>query len=90
MAVGERVYRLAASVGGVRPEATGSERAEPSPDPGGPGGQLGSWHTQDQHTVPEGPAHAGLRQGMEGAHRVQGIPGNGMQIYSGCVKVSNI
>lgn len=75
VAVGERVHRLAARVGRVRSQAAGGERAEPAADARGPRGQLGSRHPAHQHAVPEGPAHARVRQGLARAHRIQAVPG---------------
>ena len=40
----------------------------------GSGGQLGQGHPPHQHAVPEGPPHAGLRQGLARAHRLQAVP----------------
>ena len=45
--------------------------AEPAADAGGPGGQLGPRHPAHQHPLPEGPAHAGVRQGLA---RAPGAP----------------
>ena len=44
-------------------------------DLGGSRGQLGPRYPSDQHPVPEGSSHAGLRQGVEGEDRLQTTPG---------------
>ena len=71
-ALGGGVHRLAARVGRVRAEAAGGAGAEPPVNAGGFGGLLGPRHSAHQHFVPEGPAHARLRQRMARAHALQG------------------
>ena len=71
--VGERAARQSASVGRVRAEAAGGQRAEPATDAGGPGGRVGPRHPAHQHAVQQGPAHAGVRQGLAAAHGVEAV-----------------
>lgn len=78
-AVGVGVHRFAEGVGGVRVEEAGGERAEQEVDVGGSGGFVGQGHPEDQHAVPEGPAHAGVRQGVEDPDGVQAVPGESFE-----------
>lgn len=73
--VGGGVYRFAASVGGVRAEEAGGERAEPPLDIGRLERQLGPRHSAHQHPLPERQTHARLRQRMARTHRVQNLSG---------------
>jgi hypothetical protein len=68
-AVGERVRRQPARLGRVRVEAPGGERAKSPTHAGGFGRFLGPGHSAHQHAVPEGPAHARVRQGSD-----RGVP----------------
>ena len=77
--MGGGVHRLAARVGRICAEAPGGAGAEPPADAGGPGGFVGPRHPAHQHAVPEGPPHAGVRQGLACAHRLQVVPGHAHQ-----------
>mmetsp|Transcript_13659 Transcript_13659/g.18094 ORF Transcript_13659/g.18094 Transcript_13659/m.18094 type:complete len:266 (+) Transcript_13659:4972-5769(+) len=72
-AVGKRVRRLPESLGRIRAQAAGGERAEPAAHPRGSRGLVGPGYSADQHAVPERPAHARLRQGVAHAHGVQAV-----------------
>mmetsp|Transcript_10158 Transcript_10158/g.30033 ORF Transcript_10158/g.30033 Transcript_10158/m.30033 type:complete len:262 (-) Transcript_10158:2381-3166(-) len=61
-------------MGRVRAQEAGGDRAEPAPDTRGPRGLVGPRHPAHQHPVPEGPAHAGLRQGLAHAPGIQAVP----------------
>ena len=56
VALGVRVRGLAARVGRVCAQATGSERAEPASHPRRPRGLMGSRHPAHQHALPKGEA----------------------------------
>mmetsp|Transcript_51036 Transcript_51036/g.169039 ORF Transcript_51036/g.169039 Transcript_51036/m.169039 type:complete len:231 (+) Transcript_51036:4205-4897(+) len=72
--MGVRVRRLAARLGRVRAQAAGGQRAEPAADARGPRGLVGPRHPAHQHALPEGPAHARVRQGLARPHPIQGVP----------------
>ena len=78
-ALGGRVRRLAARLGRVRAQARRGAGAEPAPDARGPRGLVGPRHPAHQHAVPEGPPHAGLRQGLARAVAVPRAPGRARQ-----------
>ena len=59
-AVGKRVYRLPACVGGVPVEASRSTSSEPQTHTGRPRGLLGQGDSPHQHTLPERQTHSGL------------------------------
>lgn len=73
MKKGGRVRRLATRVVRVRLKARGSRGAEPAADAGGPRGLVGPRHPAREHAVPQGPAHARLRQGLARAQLLQEV-----------------
>lgn len=71
--MGSRIRRLSTCLGWICFEKTGSQCTEPTFDARRFRWQLGSRHSSDQHTIPEGSKHLGLWQGLACSYRIQSL-----------------